>query len=98
MTAPSPPPNKDPSNPGRTTLPATATQQGNRMADDVDVANDRLAISEADAVREVQRKAAKIPKGEPGDCDECGEYFARLVDGHCGYCRDRRIGLKRNRS
>lgn len=68
------------------------------MSDDVDITTDRLIVMEADGIKAVQRKAQNIPKGEPGDCDECGEYFARLVDGYCGYCRDRRVGLKRNRA
>lgn len=30
-----------------------------------------------------------MPTGRPGECDLCGEYFARLVDGACGFCRDK---------
>ena len=29
-----------------------------------------------------------IPLGEPGECDACGEWFARTVGGYCGRCRD----------
>jgi len=31
-----------------------------------------------------------MPDGVAGDCDGCGEYFARLVGGKCGFCRDGR--------
>lgn len=42
-----------------------------------------------DHVKEAMRKAQEIPAGNPGDCDGCGEWFGRLVDGMCGSCRDR---------
>lgn len=36
--------------------------------------------------------AARVPiaPGQPGDCEDCGEYMPRLVDGQCGFCRDGR--------
>jgi hypothetical protein len=43
---------------------------------DADIGNIRLA-------------AAAIPAGEPGECERCGEHFARLVGGACGRCRDK---------
>ena len=45
-----------------------------------------------DPDREVARiaeAAAKIPPGEPGDCDLCGEWSGRLVNGACARCRDK---------
>ncbi|CAB4131997.1 hypothetical protein UFOVP138_6 [uncultured Caudovirales phage] len=39
--------------------------------------------------------AKKIPKGEAGECDMCGDEFSRIVNGMCGGCRD--IVEKRNR-
>ena len=42
-----------------------------------------------DGVAEAMRKAAAIPIGNPGECDGCGEYNGRLVNGHCSPCRDR---------
>lgn len=57
--------------------------------DDADIASVRLEISEAAGVAEVQRRAAAIPKGEPGDCDRCGEPNPRLVNGVCSRCRDK---------
>lgn len=34
------------------------------------------------------KKAAIIPKGAPGECEYCGEYFERLINNACGRCRD----------
>ena len=43
-----------------------------------------------DHVKEAMRKAAEMPIGEAGECDDgCGEFFTRLVDGMCGRCRDK---------
>ena len=42
-----------------------------------------------DHVKEAMRIAAEIPVGIPGECDGCGEFFTRLVDGMCGRCRDK---------
>lgn len=52
------------------------------------------AQQEADALDEVMRKKRQskpyeIPPGEPGECDVCGEYFARLVNMICARCRDK---------
>lgn len=51
-------------------------------------------------VGELCRKAAAIPAGRSGECDFCGEHFARVVEvthphtgevvESCGRCRDRR--------
>jgi len=46
-----------------------------------------------DHVKDAMRRAAEIPPGNPGECDICGEYLSRLVDGACGFCRDR-FGLR----
>ena len=42
-----------------------------------------------DHVKEAMRRAAEIPVGNAGECDGCGEFFTRLVDGMCGRCRDK---------
>lgn len=60
--------------------------------DEVDFANNLRDQQEEDSVAAVRRKAAAIPAGEPGDCDRCGEYFARTVNGYCGRCRDKGFG------
>jgi hypothetical protein len=59
------------------------------MADDVDLANERVAEMEEDKVAAIRRRAAAMPQGEPGDCEGCGEYFTRTVMGYCGRCRDK---------
>ena len=66
------------------------------MADEVDCTNERIENETALIVADVTRKAASIPKGEPGECSLCGEWFARVVfvasinDCACGRCRDKR--------
>ena len=57
------------------------------MADEVDAAQDladkalQLAIAQA-------RSKANIPAGVSGDCDLCGEWSGRLIEGVCAPCRD----------
>jgi hypothetical protein len=58
------------------------------MADDADLASKHIEDVEQDKVTAIQRAAAKIPEGEPGECDDCEDYFIRLVDRRCGRCRD----------
>lgn len=58
------------------------------MADEIDTTNDRLMNETARALQAVQDSAARIPKGEPGECVGCGEYSLRLVEGVCAPCRD----------
>ncbi len=59
------------------------------MADIIDEANELAEETAQRAIREVRSKAASIPKGDPGDCDLCGEWSGRLVEGACAPCRDR---------
>ena len=51
------------------------------MSDQIDIANDRVLNDTDRAIAAVARAAAQIPAGEPGDCDLCGEWSGRLVDG-----------------
>jgi hypothetical protein len=53
-------------------------------------------IDQANYYAEKERQIAidnRIPftldAGKPGDCDFCGEFFGRLVDGACVPCRNR---------
>lgn len=62
------------------------------MVDLVDQQNERDEVELDASVGLVRRAAANIPKGEAGECEECGEYFERIVNGHCGRCRDK-LGL-----
>ena len=55
------------------------------MADEIDRAND---LAEAWNARMIARHHGDIPKGEPGECQECGDYFERTVGGLCARCRE----------
>ena len=33
-------------------------------------------------------RGVTVPAGHPGECDLCGEWTSRLVDGVCAPCRD----------
>ncbi|MGZ4953572.1 MAG: conjugal transfer protein TraR [Methylobacter sp.] len=53
-------------------------------------------IDQANDYAEKERQIAianRIPftldAGKPGDCDFCGKWFGRLVDGACVPCRDK---------
>lgn len=59
------------------------------MPDIIDVANEYAAIEAESSLAMVRRAAAAIPEGEPGECELCGEWSARLVRGACAPCRDR---------
>lgn len=63
--------------------------------DEIDRANDEADKLEAIAINAVRAKAANIPAGNPGVCDECEEYKERLVGGMCGRCRDEEKFIKR---
>jgi hypothetical protein len=56
------------------------------MPDEIDLAQEREHIATAEAIRQAARE---IPPGEPGDCDLCGEWTARLINGACAPCRDK---------
>ncbi len=57
--------------------------------DEADTADRYIESVIDDHVAAAMRKAAEIPVGNPGECDCCGQYFSRLVNGACGYCRDK---------
>ncbi len=56
--------------------------------DEVDLANDSAAKDIARREHAVRMAASQIPAGYQGDCDLCGEWTARLVEGACAHCRD----------
>lgn len=56
------------------------------MSDDADRADQEIERNLAEAVR---RATKEIPPGKPGECDLCGEWTARLVNGTCARCRDK---------
>lgn len=56
------------------------------MADDVDRANE---LSDAHLAAALARHRPQMAVGSPGECELCGEFFTRLVEGACGFCRDK---------
>lgn len=59
------------------------------MADEIDISNDRIEAENQRSIQAMREHAAKIPTGNPGECDLCGEYSLRLVNGVCARCRDK---------
>lgn len=57
------------------------------MTDQIDRANDYAEAERAMAI--ANRLPFSLDKGKPGECDFCGEWFGRLVDGACVPCRDK---------
>lgn len=58
------------------------------MADLIDQANEKVELLRQSAENEARKGILNMPKGEPGECAECGLVFTRTVDGYCGKCRD----------
>jgi len=56
--------------------------------DEIDKGQEREQEDRDYALQEVRRAAAAIPGGSPGECELCGEWAGRLVDGACAPCRD----------
>lgn len=71
------------------------------MPDELDLTEERMEFDRDVDIRNIQAKALQIERGEPGDCDLCGETFSRVLvrefEGReikvCGRCRDEN-GLK----
>ena len=62
------------------------------MADIIDTSNERTELELDLGQKAVRAAVARMPEGEAGECDHCGEYFERTVGGACGFCRDK-LGL-----
>ena len=58
------------------------------MADEVDNANDSYQDLNDRNISAIRSRAAMMPDGISGDCDGCGEWYARVVNGLCARCRD----------
>lgn len=54
--------------------------------DDIDRAQEREQIETEYRIRVA---AKDIPKGKPGECEMCGEWSGRLINGACAPCRDK---------
>jgi hypothetical protein len=59
------------------------------MADEIDLAQEREHIATDSAVSLVRERAARIEPGAPGECELCGEWSGRLINGACAPCRDK---------
>ena len=46
---------------------------------------EKIKQAEIDAIR----LKAKLDPGYAGDCDMCGEWSGRLINGACAPCRDK---------
>lgn len=57
--------------------------------DDVDKTQERSDVELGASIESMRQLAARIPKGQPGDCYLCGEWSGRLVKGACAPCRDK---------
>lgn len=57
--------------------------------DDADRSDERISLVVEAGQRRISEAAAAIPKGEPGECELCGEWCGRLVNGACARCRDK---------
>lgn len=55
----------------------------------IDQANDRAELDTANLIAAARAKAATMEEGTPGDCDLCGEWSGRLINGYCAPCRDK---------
>lgn len=58
------------------------------MSDVIDQQDERDQVLNDARIKEISSKAELRP-GAPGDCEYCGEWAGRLVDGACAPCRDR---------
>lgn len=54
----------------------------------IDRANDLAAAIVTANESKIRYQAAHMPAGEPGYCQMCGDYSARLVGKSCAPCRD----------
>jgi hypothetical protein len=54
--------------------------------DDADRAEEVIERTRQEGIK---RAAKPMEKGEPGECELCGEQSKRLVHGVCASCRDR---------
>lgn len=58
------------------------------MSDDADITDEVIEKEMELSLRIIMNRANRMPKGSAGECDECGFYFSRIVNGMCGRCRD----------
>lgn len=68
------------------------------MADLADVSEKDTSFLEEVGIARIRHEAQSIPKGSPGTCQGCQEYFERLVDDKCGRCRDLEARIRVNKN
>jgi hypothetical protein len=54
------------------------------MADDADRAQQDTEVYMSNL-----KTNYEIPQGKAGDCEICGEWYGRLIQGICAPCRDK---------
>jgi len=59
------------------------------MADVIDRGCEREQLDRDLALNAARAAAERMPEGSAGDCDTCGSWSGRLVDGMCSPCRDK---------
>jgi hypothetical protein len=59
------------------------------VADDVDMTQEKSEALARFNLEQVRYAAQRMPPGQPGECELCGEWSGRLVSGACAPCRDR---------
>jgi hypothetical protein len=57
------------------------------MTDIIDLANDHIERENLAMMAALEN--FEIAEGRAGECDLCGEWFCRLVDGVCVPCRNK---------
>lgn len=58
------------------------------MADIIDIAQEAIEAEQERLLARIPKHGGVLAKGEPGDCEKCGEYSERLVLGECARCRE----------
>jgi hypothetical protein len=59
------------------------------MSDEVDRADQEIERSLAESIRNARMGQDYFQAGAPGECELCGEWSGRLVNGACAPCRDK---------
>lgn len=60
-----------------------------KPTDWLDIASEQTAKDTQLSLTAIRDAASKIPVGEAGECERCGEHSLRLVNNTCARCRDK---------
>jgi hypothetical protein len=58
------------------------------LPDPIDQASHHELMDTASAIEAARKGAAQFEPGAPGNRQECGKFFSRIVRGMCCRCRD----------